>query len=60
MFTVKNIAEEEMGGGLDEEDDFKTDEEEEMELDKPVPPKRKKVCKSISTPVFKGYFFLNL
>lgn len=46
MFTVKNIAEEEMGGGLEEEDDFKTDEEEEMELDKPVPPKRKKTQNS--------------
>lgn len=52
MFTLKNEVEENMeGDGDKEEDDFQTDEDEEMELDKPVLQKRKKVCQN-------GIFFL--
>ncbi|XP_070780989.1 surfeit locus protein 2 [Enoplosus armatus] len=44
MFTLKNTAEESMeGDGGEEEDDFQTDEDEEMEVDKQVLQKRKKV-----------------
>lgn len=44
MFTLKNPAEESMEGEKDEEeDDFQTDEDEEMEVDKQVVQKRKKV-----------------
>ncbi|XP_059214169.1 surfeit locus protein 2 [Centropristis striata] len=43
MFTVKDKAEESMeANGDEEEDDFQTDEEDEMEVDKPVVQKRKK------------------
>lgn len=45
IFTLKNPAEESMEGDRDEEeDDFQTDEEEGMEVDKQVLQKRKKVC----------------
>lgn len=45
LFTLKNSTEEKMeGDGLEEEDDFQTDDDENMELDKPVLQKRKKVC----------------
>lgn len=44
MLTIKNPAEEGMEGDGDEEgDDFQTDEDEEMEVDKQVLQKRKKV-----------------
>lgn len=38
--------------GSEEEDDFQTDEDKEMEVDKQVQQKRKKVCKNFS------FFFL--
>lgn len=46
LFTLKNSTEEKMeGDGMEEEeDDFQTDDDENMELDKPVLQKRKKVC----------------
>ncbi|KAA8584543.1 surfeit locus protein 2 [Etheostoma spectabile] len=44
VFTLKNEVEESMEGGKnEEEDDFQTDEDNEMELDKPILQKRKKV-----------------
>ncbi|XP_041826482.1 surfeit locus protein 2 [Melanotaenia boesemani] len=43
MFTLKNSGKESMEGKEDEEDDFQTDEDEEMEVDKQVMQKRKKV-----------------
>lgn len=44
VFTLKNPAEESMEGEkAEEEDDFLTDEEEDMEVDKQVVQKRKKV-----------------
>lgn len=44
IFTLKNPAEESMEGDGDEaEDDFQTDEDEEMEVEKQVLQKRKKV-----------------
>ncbi|KAK2819205.1 hypothetical protein Q5P01_024766 [Channa striata] len=44
MFTLKKPAEESIEGDKDEEeDDFQTDEDEEMEVDKQVVQKRKKV-----------------
>ncbi|XP_070845125.1 surfeit locus protein 2 [Chaetodon trifascialis] len=44
LFTLKNTAEESMeGDGGEEEDDFQTDEDEEMEVDAQVLQKRKKV-----------------
>lgn len=44
VFTIKNTAEESMeGDGAVEEDDFQTDEDEGMEVDKQVVQKRKKV-----------------
>lgn len=48
MFTLKTMAEESMeGGGDEEEDDFQTDEDEQMEVDKQVLQKRKKVCRNL-------------
>lgn len=45
MFTVKNPEEEQMEAKSDdEEDDFQTDDSEEMEVDKQAQQKRKKVC----------------
>lgn len=45
LFTLKNPTEENMGGdGSEEEDDFQTDDDEDMEVDKPALQKRKKVC----------------
>lgn len=44
MFTLKKTAEETMKSDRgEEEDDFQTDEDEEMEVDKQVVQKRKKV-----------------
>lgn len=44
VFTLKNPAEESMKSDRgEEEDDFQTDEDEEMEVDKQVVQKRKKV-----------------
>lgn len=54
MFTLKNEAQESMEvGGNKEEGDFKTDEEEEMVVDKQVQQKRKKVCRNL-----KSYFIV--
>lgn len=48
MFSIKNPAEESMEGDGDEgEDDFQTDEDEEMEVDKQALQKRKKVCRNL-------------
>lgn len=46
LFTLKNPTEENMegNGSEEEEDDFQTDDEEDMEVDKPALQKRKKVC----------------
>lgn len=46
VFTLKNPAGESVvDGGDEEEDDFQTDEDEEMEVEKQeAVPKRKKVC----------------
>lgn len=45
MFTVKNPEEEQMEAKSDDkEDGFQTDDSEEMEVDKQVQQKRKKVC----------------
>lgn len=50
IFTLKNPAEENMEGDGDEaEDDFQTDEDEEMEVDKQVLQKRKKVCGNLNS-----------
>lgn len=50
MFTLKNQAEESMEDGREEEeDDFQTDEDEEMEVEKQAVQKRKKVCGIIYT-----------
>lgn len=50
MFTLKNQAEESMVDGREEEeDDFQTDEDEEMEVEKQAVQKRKKVCEIIYT-----------
>lgn len=44
IFTLKNQTEEVMeGDGNGEEDDFQTDDDEDMEVDKPALQKRKKV-----------------
>lgn len=48
IFTLKNQAEESMEGqGDKEEDDFQTDEDDEMEVDNQVLQKRKKVCRNL-------------
>lgn len=45
IFTLKNQVEESMEDGRkEEEDDFQTDEDEEMEVEKQAVQKRKKVC----------------
>ena len=46
LFTLKNTEEENMEGegNKEEDDDFQTDEDEGMEVDKQEVPKRKKVC----------------
>lgn len=45
LFTLKNPTEENMEGDRsEEEDDFQTDDDEDMEVDKPALQKRKKVC----------------
>lgn len=45
IFTLKNQAEESTEDGRkEEEDDFQTDEDEEMEVEKQAVQKRKKVC----------------
>lgn len=52
MFSLKNTAEESMkSDGDKEEDDFLTDEDEEMEVDKQVVQKRKKVWNNICAHV---------
>lgn len=62
IFTVKNPAEENMEGenkGDGEEDDFQTDEEDEMEVDSQVLQKRKKVCRNLKS-IFYFYFIFNI
>lgn len=45
LFTLKNPTEENMeDDGSKEEDDFQTDDDEDMEVDQPALQKRKKVC----------------
>lgn len=45
MFTLKNPEEEHIEAKSDDEEDgFQTDDGEEMEVDKQVQQKRKKVC----------------
>lgn len=44
LFTLKNPTEENMeGGASEEEDDFQTDDDEDMEVETPALQKRKKV-----------------
>lgn len=48
LFTLKNTTEENTEVNRDEEeDDFQTDEDEEMEVDAQVLQKRKKVCRNL-------------
>lgn len=45
LFTPKNPTEANMeGDGSEEEDGFQSDDDEDMEVDKPALQKRKKVC----------------
>lgn len=47
IFTLKNPEEEHMEAkGNEEEDDFQTGDDEEMEVDKQEQQKRKKVCEN--------------
>lgn len=48
LFTLKNPTEENMEGDGREEDDFQTDDDEDMEVEKPALQKRKKVCEMYS------------
>lgn len=58
IFTLKKPAEENKEGDGDEaEDDFQTDEDEEMEVDKQVLQKRKKVCGNLNSFCFFACFW---